>query len=166
MKIKNVIDWKTQLGLTAHPEGGYYKEIYRHPLKINSENSEPAEDSTRNLATSIYFLLENNQVSKLHQLKSDEIWYFHTGHPLLVHTFYKNNYTCFVLGDNPLKGEQLQIVLPAGSIFGAELMVKNSFSLMGCMVAPGFHFNDFKLIPGSELLDLFSAQKDIIYRLT
>ncbi|MEY3683061.1 MAG: hypothetical protein RLZZ289_1596, partial [Bacteroidota bacterium] len=67
-----------ELGLQAHPEGGYYKETYRAAQTLDGQD--------RQLLTSIYFLLTAENVSKFHRIKSDELWYFHAGRPLIVHT--------------------------------------------------------------------------------
>ncbi len=72
--------WIEQLQLSAHPEGGYYKEVYRSsraftPTEIGQE---------RNYATSIYFLIEAGNVSHFHSIEQDELWYYHAGDPLSV----------------------------------------------------------------------------------
>ena len=64
-----------KLGLQPHPEGGYYSETFRSETSL----SFPGFDGSRQLSTSIYFLLEAPQVSSLHRIKSDEIWYYHDG---------------------------------------------------------------------------------------
>ena len=74
MIIEDII--KT-LHLIPHPEGGFYKETYRSLETINS--------GKRQLMTSIYFLLTSENVSKFHRIKSDELWFFHAGSPLIVH---------------------------------------------------------------------------------
>jgi uncharacterized protein len=162
----NSFDWINHLDLSPHPEGGYFKEIYRNKTEISGKNLPGNYSGNRNLATSIYFLLDKDQVSKLHRLASDEIWYFHAGSSVIVHVFYNGNYTLHTLGDNHRNNEQLQVILPAGSIFGAEVADKNSFGLFGCMVAPGFHFDDFDLIQGDNLINLYPMQNDLILRLT
>lgn len=151
-----------KLDLKKHPEGGYYRENYRHSQKlVNTEKSE------RSIATSIYFLLQSNDISAFHQLKSDEIWYFHAGSPLAIYTIdagKKLNET--VLGLNIENYEHPQIVLQNGTIFGAKVKTPDSFTLLGCMVAPGFDFQDFKLYSRKELLELFPGYRNIIMELT
>lgn len=68
----NAAAWIKHLDLRLHPEGGYYKEIYR---------AEPISDDSKASVTSIYYLLEDNQKSAFHRLKSSEVWYYHTGYP-------------------------------------------------------------------------------------
>jgi uncharacterized protein len=154
-------EWINYLHLQAHPEGGYFSENYRNSIELTINNKYSGK---RSLATSIYYMLESGQVSKLHQLKSDEIWYFHLGSPLVVHLFLDNSYQSYMLGVNI--NQVPQLIIPAGAIFGAEVVEKKSFALIGCMVSPGFHFEDFELINRSEILSKFPNQKSIIEKLT
>ena len=70
------------LGLTPHPEGGYYKETYR------SEGIIPATalnnfSGERTYSTAIYYLLEQGDFSSFHRIKSDECWHYYAGDILL-----------------------------------------------------------------------------------
>ena len=88
------------LGLLPHPEGGFYKETYRSELSL--------EGQERELLTSIYFLLSAENVSHFHRIKSDELWYFHTGSPLIVHTLTERGHEQHLLGLDLSKGQQPQ----------------------------------------------------------
>jgi predicted cupin superfamily sugar epimerase len=156
-------DWINYLHLKAHPEGGYFYENYRNTNEFtdNCKYSGP-----RNLATSIYYMLESGQVSKLHRLKSDEIWYFHLGSSLKVHVFHNSQYQVYVLGTNLAESQVLQLTIPAGAIFGAEVLNPGSFTILGCMVSPGFHFDDFELINQNYMLLNYPQYRDIIEKLT
>lgn len=147
--------WVNHLGLIAHPEGGYFKEIYRAPLMHGD----------RNIATSIYFLLKEGQVSHLHRLTADELWYYHQGDALKVTVIDKHGtLTEHLVGPHPEKGETLQLIIPAGSIFGSE--PSGEYSLVGCMVSPGFDFKDFELFTTSQLLSIYSQHEKQIRSLT
>lgn len=154
----------TKLELDPHPEGGYFKEIYRSSQVISGELWTPNRDSNRNSATSIYFLLEGNQVSKWHQLKSDELWYFHTGCSVHLHMFdLDGKYLLKRLGIDIFGGDEPQIIIPKGYIFAAELQTKErSFALMGCMVSPGFEFSDFKMMTFQEMSSFCKDNKKLI----
>lgn len=155
--------WINKLGLIKHPEGGYYKETYISTENINHNQFE----GTRSLATSIYFLLNSGEVSHFHSLKSDELWYFHAGTALTIYVINKDGgLQEHKLGLNIEKGEMPQIIVPAGSIFGSAMNEENSYSLVGCMVSPGFDFRDFILFKREELLNLYPQHKDIINKLT
>lgn len=161
-----VADFVDKLGMQAHPEGGYYCEIYRNKFTIGPKIAGIEYSGERNLATSIYYILANHEVSKLHQLTSDELWYFHYGSPLLVHVFFEDTYTTYILGIDVNENQQPQIIIPAGAIFGAEVLDKSSFTLVGCMVTPGFHFNDFRLADRTEMLASYPHHGSIIQKLT
>lgn len=153
--MKSADFWVKHLQLFAHPEGGYFKEIYRASVMHDD----------RNIATSIYFLLKRGDVSHLHRLTADEIWYYHQGDALKVTVIDKDgNLTEHLLGPNAEHGESLQLIIPAGSIFGSEPM--GEYSLVGCMVSPGFDFKDFELFTTSQLLAMYPQFEEILRRLS
>ncbi len=163
----NASDIIKQLELTPHPEGGYFKEIHRDKELINKESLPDRYKGSRCFSTSIYFLLEKNQVSKFHRLKSTEIWYYHCGCSLTLHLIEKDgNYSKVILGSNLQNGEVLQLIIPKGVWFGAEINDKYSYTLVGCNVAPGFEFDDFELAEKDSLLKEFPKHKEVIIRLT
>lgn len=130
------------LELLPHPEGGYYREVYRN----ETNHSFPGFEGTRSIATSIFFLLEAPQVSALHRIKSDEIWYYHNGGNLEIIELDENGAEHItLLGKDLDKGAVLQHVVKAGRWFGARLPEGSSYCLVGCQVSPGFDFRDFEL---------------------
>ena len=156
----------SKLSLEPHIEGGYFKEVYRSSLEISSRVILASLNGKRNLSTTIYFLLKSGQFSKFHRLKSDEIWFYHFGSPMVVHTIDdKGEYKPFRLGLNFEKDEKPQVLISSGFIFGAEPANKNSFSLVSCMVSPGFDFRDFTLLKELELLDMYPGHANIIRKL-
>ncbi|MFA4924944.1 MAG: cupin domain-containing protein [Ignavibacteriaceae bacterium] len=159
--------WINNLQLINHPEGGYFKEVYRSEEAITKEALPVRYSAKRNVSTSIYFLLEKEEVSHFHKLKSDEIWHFYYGSSLTIHLIDEGgNYSIQKLGRNIEEGEVLQFVIPKFSWFAAEVNDKKSFSLIGCTVAPGFDFADFELAKREELIKQFPQYKIIIGRLT
>ena len=148
-----------QLELEAHPEGGWYKEVYRSSTNFG--------EPERSLLTSIYFLLSSENISKFHRIKSDEIWYFHTGSPLIVHTLDKmKGHTEHLLGLELEHGQKPQLLVPANTIFGSSVLEENSYSLVSCAVAPGFDFKDFELFDQNTLKRDFPEFEKIIEKLT
>lgn len=173
---QNAQYWIDTLGLEAHPEGGYFKEIYRS-LEIIDETGLPSRfQGERHLATSIYFLLQKEQVSHLHRIRSDEMWHHYAGLPLEVHMIStKGKASRLLLGKNIEQGENFFGVVPAGCWFGASVKPPQEvgpehegydFSLVGCTVSPGFDFHDFELANQSDLLQEYPDHKDLIERLT
>lgn len=146
-----------KLGLLPHPEGGFYNETYRSSGKIGD----------RNLMTAIYFLITSNNISRFHRIKSDEIWYFHDGSPLSVHTLDKDyGHQIHKVGLDLSKGESPQLLVQANTIFGSSLDEKDAFSLVSCTVAPGFDFADFELFSTEDLLEQFPNNEEIIKKMT
>jgi len=64
--------------LAPHPEGGYYRELYRSTLNVNSS----AVNEERAAVTHIYYLLLKGDISRFHVVKHDEIWHVYGGAPL------------------------------------------------------------------------------------
>jgi predicted cupin superfamily sugar epimerase len=156
-----------KLELQPHPEGGYFKEVYRSNEIIKNEGLPERFIGDRNFGTSIYYLLEKEQYSTFHKLKSDETWHFYYGSSLLLHVIDESGkYNKIVLGNNLTTGEVFQHTVLRNCWFAAEVADKNSFSLIGVTVAPGFDFNDFEMGKREELISKFPEQKELITRLT
>lgn len=154
-------EWVNQLQLMPHPEGGFYKETYRSKLKLKVEAL-----GERNLSTGIYFLLEKENFSAFHRIKSDEMWHFYAGGALVLHMIdEEGNYAKQLIGANIQQGEKLQFVVPAGVWFATEVDEGVDFTLVGCTVAFGFDFEDFELADAS-FSKKFPLHKKIIQRLT
>ncbi|MHA0856973.1 cupin domain-containing protein [Paenibacillus sp. CMAA1364] len=166
MKKHDAQYYVTKLGLDPHPEGGYYKRTLESSEQISDQELTVDFEEKRKLYTSIYFLLGSNDISHFHRLKSDELWYYHAGSSLTVHVIDENGeYTAHQLGLDLDKGESPQLRVPKNSIFGSSVMDKDTFSLVGCMVSPGFEFRDFELFTQAELLATYPQHKDIIMKL-
>ena len=152
------------LNMTAHPEGGYFKESFISPSKLAPNTLHINEE--RLLWTSIYFLLRTGEVSNFHRLKSDEMWYFHAGESLTIYMISPDGELIEKqLGLNIEKGETPQVLVPKDYIFGSA-MNNEGFSLVGCMVAPGFDFTDFELFEREDLLEKYPNYREVIEKLT
>jgi hypothetical protein len=144
--------------LLPHPEGGWYKECYRSEIQLPENN--------RNLVTSIYFLLTSENISRFHRIKSDEMWYFHQGNPVTVHTLDENGHQKHQLGNDLSKGEHPFLIVKANTIFGSSIDQSGGFGFVSCVVSPGFSFHDFELFTTDELLKWFPNEAEIIERLS
>lgn len=156
-----------ELELNAHPEGGFYKETYRSEGSI-SENHLPEKfKGDRNYCTSIYFLLSSTDFSAFHKINQDETWHFYEGSSITIHQISPEGiYSKIILGNNLLEKEMFQYTVKGGFWFGATVNKTNSYTLVGCTVAPGFDFNDFELANRIELQKKFPNHKRIIEELT
>jgi len=159
--------WIESLHLMPHPEGGYFSETYRSVESITQNGLPDRFPGPRSISTAIYFLLEKNQFSALHRIRSDEIWHFYAGDSLQVHIIELNgDYTLKRLGKDPGNGESFQVTVSAGCWFGATVAVPGAYALVGCTVAPGFDFADFELANRQNLIQTFPFHKDLIESLT
>jgi predicted cupin superfamily sugar epimerase len=159
--------WIEKLQLKKHPEGGYFREVYRSDEMIKPEHLPDRYQVAHSFSTVIYYLLKGNQISAFHRLKSDEVWHFYTGSTLTLHIISETgDYAEVNLGADPEAGEIFQTVVPAGCWFGATVNDSSSFTLVGCTVAPGFDFTDFELADRENMLNHFPQHQTIIEELT
>ncbi|RTR32686.1 cupin domain-containing protein [Shewanella atlantica] len=145
------------LALEQHVEGGYYRSSF---------TSQSRFDDKRALWSSIYFLLRTGEVSHFHRLTADEMWYFHAGESLTIYMISEDGeLTTAQLGLDLAAGERPQFLVPKGCIFGSA-MNQSGFSLVGCMVSPGFTFDDFELFSQESLLAEYPQHEEVIRRLS
>jgi predicted cupin superfamily sugar epimerase len=135
-----------ELELLPHPEGGYYREIFRSAASVAPGDSRPP----RAALTTIYFLLVAGQHSRCHRVRSDEVWHFYEGDPLALAwrdpagSIHQATLAAATPGARPV------CVIPANSWQTAR--PTGAFSLVGCTVAPGFDFADFEMLDDSDPL--------------
>jgi predicted cupin superfamily sugar epimerase len=145
--------WIEHLGLSPHPEGGYYRVTYKSELMI----------ANRSASTAIYFLLHGRDFSAFHRIASDELWHFYAGSALVVYVIDPDgSYSELHLGNDGV----FQGVVRAGCWFASRLKDAASFALVGCTVAPGFDFADFELAARSELVHAYPQHRRLIEELT
>ena len=157
----NAEDIINKLEMLPHPEGGYYKETYR-----SEEQTINKEGNKRNTSTAIYFLLENNNISRFHRIKSDELWFFHQGNAIEIVSIKNNKLVSITLGNDIDKGEVPQAVIPANVWFASSVKDGSGFGLVSCTVAPGFDFADFEIAKQDELLQEYPMLESVIKKYT
>jgi uncharacterized protein len=159
--------WIEKLQLEPHPEGGYFRQTYRSEVVIAREALPAGFSRARAVSTAIYFLLEGENFSAFHRLRSDEVWHFYAGEPLLVHVIdAEGKDSRILLGRDPDAGEVLQAVVRAGCWFASHVADWRSFAVVGCTVAPGFDFEDFEMGKREGLVALYPQHRELIVRLT
>jgi len=159
--------WIRALALQPHPEGGHFRETYRSAERLPAAALPSRFGGKRSVSTAIYFLLRGGECSRLHRIRSDEVWHYYAGSPLTVHVIdVQGRYRALRLGRTPSAGQLLQVVVPAGAWFGATVDRARGYALVGCTVAPGFDFADFELADRTTLLRQFPRHRRIIERLT
>lgn len=124
------------LAMSPHPEGGWYVETFRDA---------PGPDG-RARSTVIYFLLAADQVSAWHRVDASEIWLWQAGAPLAL-TVSEDGVSARAsrLGPDLRAGQRPQAVVPAHAWQTAESL--GAWTLVSCMVAPGFEFSGFEMAP-------------------
>ena len=133
------------LQLQPHPEGGWFREVFRSNSQVQPSDGRPA----RQALTTIYFLLEAHQYSRWHRVLSDEVWIHLEGVPLALWTSDASLRTAPAhsrLGPVDGHGTRPQHTVPAGQWQAARPIPSpgvESYTLVSCTVGPGFDFNDF-----------------------
>jgi uncharacterized protein len=155
-----------QLELKKHPEGGYFRETYRSSLILPKSALPSYFSGDRNISTSILFLLPSEECSHFHRIKSDELWLYHSGSALSIYILKDDQLIIQKLGPKIDAGEAFQVVVPANCWFGSKCHEPGSYTLSGCMVAPGFDFGDFEMAERSHLLETFPQFRSEINLLT
>lgn len=131
----------SSIGMSPHPEGGYFREIYRSASVV-----QPADARTARAAlTAIYFLLCAGDVSRWHRVSSDETWHFHEGDTLelLVTDPLFAELRNVRVGQREAGIEPVRVV-PAG--YWQAARSTGTFTLVSCVVGPGFVFDDFQML--------------------
>jgi predicted cupin superfamily sugar epimerase len=126
-----------KLNLEPHPEGGYYREIFR-----SSDLVTPADGrGPRAALTTIYFLLPAGIVSRWHRVASDEVWHLYEGGPLEVLSV---DPACSALARHRLDPQSPVCTVAATHWQAARTL--GDYALIGCTVGPGFDFADFAIL--------------------
>lgn len=155
-----------KLDMNSHPEGGFYKETFVSEQDITDNDLDVNFEGSRRLWSSIYFLLEDGEVSNFHRLKSDEMWYYQAGSPLTIYMISPDGKLKEEkLGLDIENGEKPQVLVRKNYIFGSA-MNNEGYALVGCMVSPGFEFEDFELFEREYLLKEYPQYEEVIVKLT
>lgn len=131
------------LALQPHPEGGFYREIYRSATRVAAAQRPP-----RCALTTIYFLLAAGSFSAWHRVRADEVWHWYEGDPLEL-----------LLASPDFGVTQRHVLGPVGAAAQPVVTVPADWwqaarplgghALCGCTVAPGFEFEDFTFLRDS-----------------
>jgi predicted cupin superfamily sugar epimerase len=126
-----------RLELRPHPEGGHYRETFRDSR---------TDANGRALSTAIYFLLARGERSHWHRIDAAEVWHYYAGDPLTLRIAHDGGVQHTIrLGPDAAADQRPQAIVPAQAWQAAEST--GDWTLVGCTVAPGFHFAAFELAP-------------------
>ena len=145
------------LGLLPHREGGYYRETYRSAVAV------PTPVGARSLCTAILYLLTAEDPSRFHRLRFDEVWFFHAGAP--VEMVFLDPVETRVVGPEapqalapggrwmaarvaapPAEGAAVPEAAGKGRVAARDILPAPGplWALVGCVVNPGFAYDDFE----------------------
>jgi predicted cupin superfamily sugar epimerase len=152
--------------LQPHPEGGWYTQNYKSAEIIPSCSLPIRFGGNRVLSTAIFFLLEKDNFSAFHRIKSDECWHFYLGDPLEILILLPNNTLQTVILSNRIEeNHHFQFIVPANCWFASRPASNSNFSFVGCTVAPGFDFDDFEMAKADDLVAAYPQHQSIIKKL-
>ena len=147
-------------GLTPHPEGGWYREFHRSERVLEEI---PGYRGPRPAVTAIWFCLRQGEFSAFHRLRSEEIWFHLSGSPIELILLSQGQASRLRIASVE-DGGPPGAVIPAGAFQAARPL--GGYSLISCVVAPGFDFCDFELAARETLLKDYPSETADILSLT
>jgi uncharacterized protein len=144
VEIVKLID---KLQLQPHPEGGFYRETWRSQLCLPQSVLPDNYSGDRSAGTAILFLLPTGHYSRWHRVRSTELWFHQAGDPLELATAETLEETpeIIYLGRDDIFQA---IVSPNHWQRATPIAGKSGYTLVTCVVVPGFDFADFELSDG------------------
>lgn len=122
------------LGLSPHPEGGWYRRTWEAP----------APEDERPAASAIYYLLLEGEVSAPHRIDATELWHFYAGDALEVGREWSDgSRDLTIIGSEVEAGHRPQLVVEPGVWQWARPLGR--YALVGATVTPAFTFEGFEL---------------------
>ena len=149
------------LGLEKHVEGGMFRELFRSVVRTHATKQ-------RRAATSIFYMLRGNEISRWHMVKSDEIWMYHAGSPAIQLLLLPDGtFEERIVGPDVLGGEFPQSLIPAWTWQSTVLLDRSeqSWGLFGAVVCPGFEYQDYVEGSAEELIQKYPEAKGRILEL-
>jgi predicted cupin superfamily sugar epimerase len=123
--------------LQPHPEGGFYRETFRAAITVDL----PDWPGPRALATAILYLLPAGERSVRHRVRGDELWLWQGGAAMTLTVGDEDH----LVGPEPHAGHELAVLVPGGEWQSATPAATSAWSLVACLVTPGFDFADFEV---------------------
>ncbi|MGQ0815041.1 MAG: cupin domain-containing protein [Gemmatimonadota bacterium] len=121
-------------GLAPHPEGGWFREVFRSSHRVQTAREERAA------LTVIHYMLASGTCSRWHRVDADEAWFFSDG-SAIEHIIAAPDFSSIVrrrlIDVTPVS------VAPAG--WWQAAYTEGDWALVQCAVAPGFEFSGFQL---------------------
>jgi predicted cupin superfamily sugar epimerase len=148
------------LDLSPHPEGGYFREVFRSSDSVVPGDGRPS----RCAITTIDFLLARGQFSAWHRVRSDEVWHVLEGGPLRLWVMPPslNAVHSVTLATVDDRGTAPRHVVLAGCWQAAEPL--GDYVYVGATVGPGFDQADFAFLraDAADVAQLSSLRRDLV----
>jgi len=119
--------------------------------------------------TAIYAVFTRSDFSAMHKLATDELWHFYGGSPAQILLLYPDGRgEVKIWGNDVLKGEEPQIMVPRGTWMGARPIgdPKVAYSFGANTLSPGFEYADYEPGYRDELVKLYPKFAQAITELT
>lgn len=157
-------------GMIPHPEGGWFVQWYASPVMLSKDlpSDNYAPGSVRYCSTAILYMCLVGGRSALHKISADEMWMWHSGCPLTVVELIPPErpgadagVKKTKLGPDFAAGQTFVHTVKAGTYFGAyctpdDLPGSSAlYSLVTCVVSPGFDYRDWAMQGESALRAAF-----------
>lgn len=129
---------------------------------LPDEGGQWAQTWLDDAGSSIYFLMQDNDFSALHRLKSPELWHHYGGAPVQMLLLDPNtkSHAVFILGDDLLADQRPFYGVKPEVWMGARTM--GEWSLVGTTMAPPYHSDGFEMGSASELAEEFPYAATLI----
>lgn len=157
------------LNLKPHIEGGFYRQTHQSEQVVGVAAQQYAGAIQRTAGTAILYLLTSDDFSAWHRVKSDELWNYHLGSSMTLHSIaaQTGEYRQVLVGNPLLDATAVpQYTVRAGDWFAVSVNQEDSFILAGCAVFPGFTWDDFELADRTVLIETFPQHRHIIEKYT
>lgn len=161
MEIADIVE---KLNLIPHPEGGFFRETIRSSKEVDASLIDSSYKGKRSVHTCIYYLITPDSYSSLHKVNSDEVFHFYSGSPCEMLQLHPDGMgEKITLGNNLIKGEKPQVLVPKNTWQGTRLIEGGKYALLGATVSPGFDFKDFTMEGKEKLRTIYpSFEKEIL----
>jgi predicted cupin superfamily sugar epimerase len=130
------------LDLQPHPEGGFYRQIFRSEVQVTPLDRR----GLRAALTTIYFLLPEGSFSRWHQVASDEVWHLYEGDPLELLELSASGKSVMRHRLGPVGNGRDAPVCTIGAGIWQAARPLGEYAFVGCTVGPGFDWADFRLL--------------------
>ncbi|CAG9582454.1 putative zinc finger protein family member [Leishmania major strain Friedlin] len=183
--------WIKRLQLVPHPEGGYYSEVVRSAHKVDNEEGNRRHAYTtiyflctpespshlHRLCSDETWMYHAGDPLQLHViLKDPQDEDRIAAQPPAAPQAETDTadarpkyqvYRRVLVGARVERGELLQYTVPGGAIFGSSVAADGAdgqagYSLVSCIVSPGFDYRDFEIFTQAQLMELYPQHEAVI----